>query len=69
MGPFTRRWTRSAEVATPWTSCLRLVMRRSGVRFPEAALAFNLMGLQQRLVEASCCPSPLPVSTLILPGP
>ena len=37
MGPFTRRWTRSVEVATPWTSCLRLVMRRSGVRFPKAA--------------------------------
>ena len=27
-----------------------------------------LMGLQQRLVEAFCCPSPLPVSTLISPG-
>jgi hypothetical protein len=26
------------------------------------------MGLQQRLVEAFCCPSPLPVSTQILPG-
>ena len=26
------------------------------------------MGLQQRLVEAFCCPSPLPVSTLVLPG-
>jgi len=23
-----------------------------------------LMGLQQRLVEAFCCPSPLPVSTV-----
>jgi hypothetical protein len=30
MGPFTRRWTRSVKVATPWTSCLRLVMRGSG---------------------------------------
>ena len=27
-----------------------------------------LMGLQQRLVEAFCCPSPLSVSTLICPG-
>jgi hypothetical protein len=26
------------------------------------------MGLQQRLVEAFCCPSPLPVSTPITPG-
>jgi hypothetical protein len=25
--------------------------------------AFYLMGLQQRLVEAFCCPSPLSVST------
>jgi hypothetical protein len=33
------------------------------------ACPIGLMGLQQRLVEASCCPSPLPVSTLILPGP
>jgi hypothetical protein len=29
---------RSGEATTSWTSCLRLVMRRSGVRFPEAAL-------------------------------
>ena len=31
---------------------------------PPGAPVFGLMGLQQRLVEASCCPSPLPVSTL-----
>jgi hypothetical protein len=42
MGPFTRRWPQSAEMATPWTSCLRLVMRRPGVRFPEPALSQRL---------------------------
>jgi hypothetical protein len=26
------------------------------------------MGLQQDLVEAFCCPTPLPVSTFIAPG-
>ena len=29
----------------------------------------TLMGLQQRLVEAFCCPSRLPVSTAFTPGP
>ena len=38
MDELTRRQTRSGEAATSWTSCLQLVMRRSGVRFPKAAL-------------------------------
>ena len=41
--------------------------RDAGVPFPRPK-AFPLMGLQQRLVEAFCCPSPLSVSTLICPG-
>jgi hypothetical protein len=45
-------------------------LQARGQQFESACshLSSPLVGLQQRIVEAFCCPSPLPVSTFFAPG-